>query len=397
MKRALVLSGGAARGAYQIGVWKALRKLKIKFDIVTGTSVGALNGAFVVQDDFIKAYHMWRTINYQSVFPEAKEIDDEGALKNYKLLKERQSTKGIEKLIDDYLNITRFYKSTIDFGVVVTELSSLKPLYLTKKEIKPEQLKNYLVGTATLFPVFKIKEVGKQSLIDGGYHDNLPINLAIKMGATEIIAVDLAAIGRVPKITQTNIKLTIIKPNNQLDSILEFNQESIKRAIALGYNDTLKKFQKVDGHFYTFKKDHLTNNYKYYKKRYQTILNKNVNFKSKLINQSIISLFNQSINNEDTFNQVIETTAKLLKIDIEPIYRINFFNFLLCKEIKKINQHQLINLKLNNDLKQLLEIYEILNQSNTVKKQLKRYIITKPKLVLAAIYLKTIEKRRLFF
>ena len=43
MKRAVVLSGGGAKGAYQIGVWKALRKLKINYSIVTGTSVGALN------------------------------------------------------------------------------------------------------------------------------------------------------------------------------------------------------------------------------------------------------------------------------------------------------------------------------------------------------------------
>ena len=48
MKRAIVLSGGGAKGAYQIGVWKALRKLKLNYSIVTGTSVGALNGAFFV-------------------------------------------------------------------------------------------------------------------------------------------------------------------------------------------------------------------------------------------------------------------------------------------------------------------------------------------------------------
>ena len=45
---AVVLSGGGAKGAYQIGVWRALRKLNIKYDIITGTSVGALNGAMMV-------------------------------------------------------------------------------------------------------------------------------------------------------------------------------------------------------------------------------------------------------------------------------------------------------------------------------------------------------------
>ncbi|MBP3941474.1 MAG: patatin-like phospholipase family protein, partial [Christensenellaceae bacterium] len=46
-KKAVVLSGGGARGAYQAGAWKALRELDYQFDIVTGTSVGALNAAMM--------------------------------------------------------------------------------------------------------------------------------------------------------------------------------------------------------------------------------------------------------------------------------------------------------------------------------------------------------------
>ena len=53
--RAIVLSGGGSKGSYQIGVWKALRKLKIDYDIVTGTSVGALNATFMDQKKYQKA------------------------------------------------------------------------------------------------------------------------------------------------------------------------------------------------------------------------------------------------------------------------------------------------------------------------------------------------------
>ena len=61
--RAVVLAGGGARGAYQIGVWRALREMEIPFSIVTGTSVGALNGAFMVQGDYEFAKSMWESIN----------------------------------------------------------------------------------------------------------------------------------------------------------------------------------------------------------------------------------------------------------------------------------------------------------------------------------------------
>ena len=68
--KALVLSGGGSKGSYQVGVWKALRELNIKFDIVTGTSVGALNGAMIVQNDYRKAVSIWKKINLKVLFGE---------------------------------------------------------------------------------------------------------------------------------------------------------------------------------------------------------------------------------------------------------------------------------------------------------------------------------------
>ena len=68
--KALVLSGGGSKGAYQIGVWKALKKLHIKFDIVTGTSVGALNGALITQKSYRKAIKLWKKLNLKVLFGE---------------------------------------------------------------------------------------------------------------------------------------------------------------------------------------------------------------------------------------------------------------------------------------------------------------------------------------
>ena len=51
MKRALVLSGGGSRGAYECGAWQALRELNVRLDGVYGTSIGALNAALVAQGD----------------------------------------------------------------------------------------------------------------------------------------------------------------------------------------------------------------------------------------------------------------------------------------------------------------------------------------------------------
>ena len=68
MKRAIVLSGGGGKGAYQIGFWKAIRELDISYDIVTGTSIGALNGAFMVQGNYRDAFKLWYYMDYNQVF-----------------------------------------------------------------------------------------------------------------------------------------------------------------------------------------------------------------------------------------------------------------------------------------------------------------------------------------
>ena len=59
MKQAIALAGGGTKGAYQVGAWKAMRELGIPFDIVTGTSIGSVTAALMVQGDFDRAWELW--------------------------------------------------------------------------------------------------------------------------------------------------------------------------------------------------------------------------------------------------------------------------------------------------------------------------------------------------
>ena len=68
MKKALVFSGGGAKGSYEIGVWKATRRLRMKFDIVTGTSIGAINGAIYAMGDYRKAKKLWLNMTTSDLF-----------------------------------------------------------------------------------------------------------------------------------------------------------------------------------------------------------------------------------------------------------------------------------------------------------------------------------------
>ena len=68
VKRAVVFSGGGAKGGYQIGAWKALREIGFVPDIVTGTSVGALNGALMALGKYEDALFIWENMSADRVF-----------------------------------------------------------------------------------------------------------------------------------------------------------------------------------------------------------------------------------------------------------------------------------------------------------------------------------------
>ena len=67
MIKGLVLAGGGAKGSYQVGVWKALQELGWRPDIITGTSVGSLNGAMFALDLYEVARDMWLSIDDDDV------------------------------------------------------------------------------------------------------------------------------------------------------------------------------------------------------------------------------------------------------------------------------------------------------------------------------------------
>ena len=67
MKLGIALAGGGSKGAYEMGVWQALRELNVSYDIVTGTSIGAVNGVLMVQDDFEQALKLWSTTTAETI------------------------------------------------------------------------------------------------------------------------------------------------------------------------------------------------------------------------------------------------------------------------------------------------------------------------------------------
>lgn len=384
--KAVVLSGGGAKGSYQIGVWKALRKLNIKFNIVTGTSVGSINGALMTQNDYLKAKILWKKLSPEMIFGD-KYKDYENEFELYKKYGENiiknggMNVSALEKLINKNLNINKFYNSKVNYGLVTLNITTMEPVKLEKKDIPKSKLADYIIASSTCYPAFKIKKINGEEFIDGGFIDYLPINLAIDMGADEIIAVDLKAPGiKIPP--KKFIKITTIEPNNEINNFLDFSRKNSKRNITLGYNDTMKVFKKLEGKKYTFKIGTTEKLIKKVRKEYEKILDKIIEDNNSL--ENITKLINQTEELDQIIISSIENAAEDINLNETKIYNYLTLKFHLKRKIKKFKKKNKILKILNTEI----DIYRKL--ANKEYDEVKKIALLNPIEFLEAICLYTI-------
>ena len=254
----IVLGGGGAKGSYEIGVWKALMELKIPISTVVGTSVGALNGAIMVQGDFDIAYSLWTNIDMQSIINL-----ESAALLDYKQLKLKDLIAAARKFIENrglditplrkmlvkYIDETAIRQSPIDFGLVTFSLSDFKPVTVFKNEIPKGLLIDYLLASSCL-PGFQPLEINNKRFVDGGIYDNIPISLILKKEIKDIIVVDVSGIGMVRKVSLKGLNIINIKNSDPLCGTLQFDSQVCKDGITMGYLDALKSFGVYQGKRY---------------------------------------------------------------------------------------------------------------------------------------------------
>lgn len=259
-KRAIVLAGGGSRGSYQLGVWRALRELGVDFSIVSGTSVGALNGALMAQGDFGAAEQLWLSIKNSSVMSAIPDHDPADKDDYHVLLpafwKEIQKNGGIDiapldALVHKVIDEERLRASHIRFGFVTVRIPTLQPLELMTEDIPDGRVADYLLASAACFPAFKPRSVEGAVFIDGGYYNNLPIDIALSCGADDVIAIDLEAIGYVQPV-KVDVPIRYIRSYWPLGLFIVFDPEVAARNMRLGYLDCMKAFEQYDGIAYTF-------------------------------------------------------------------------------------------------------------------------------------------------
>jgi predicted acylesterase/phospholipase RssA len=188
-KRALVLPGGGGRGAYQVGVAKALHEEGVDFDFALGTSIGGLNAAMIAQGDLRRLEELWCTIRAKDIFslPSAPQVGRLVFGQNLGLL----DTSPLEELLSREVSLPRLKASSTKVGLCTTDLCSLETKFITTDDIvSTSELIDILMATSALPLAFPPRHLHGTGLwVDGGLVRNTPLHAALEMGADEIYMV----------------------------------------------------------------------------------------------------------------------------------------------------------------------------------------------------------------
>ena len=422
IKNALVLAGGGAKGAYQAGSIKALYELGFQFDIVTGTSIGALNGLLVVQQEPETLYNLWSNLTLQDVITHPISFDDfsmDSILSQKNLItsffKSYIKHKGADNaplisLINQHFNSYRFRSSPIDYGLVTILYPSLIPQEITKKDMNPDEAVEYAIASASCFPAFPVYYIEKQGYIDGGYYDNLPITAAINLGADAIITIELQN-GPVHEYFLDRPSIIRIRPYNNLGTFFDFSRDALDQRMTLGYLDTYKVFQKYKGYKYTFTLSEI--NYPQQNYLYQKILAledsmNHVSPKIILDNMQPLTAYLLSLTHkkvltlEDYTIVSLETTLDIYKYPVATIYSYDsvvqslqqkfldeYNSYAFTNNVRAISLKKIATLLKNISVKEAVyHIYQLLESKQDIDSPFLASHFPRPYII--ALYLYTI-------
>ena len=185
MKRrqvAFVLSGGGSLGAIQVGMLKGLLEEGIRPDFLVGTSVGAVNAAWIAgrpeADGAAQLSEIWGHLRRQDIFPLSPLCSARGLLGHTNHVISNQN---LQALLERNLLYENLEDASIPVHVIVTDLKSGEAVTLSSGRAIPA-----LLASTAIPGVFPPVTIGRREFVDGGVANHTPVTAAIELGATDV-------------------------------------------------------------------------------------------------------------------------------------------------------------------------------------------------------------------
>ncbi len=194
MKKALILSGGGARGAFQIGVWKYLAEKNWKPDIICGSSVGAINAAGIGSGlDIKKLVRIWTTYNRRRMY-KLNLLQFLAYALFGRELKPLLDAGGVESMLKEYIDFQHLRNNRMKIVVSTVNVHTARPCFFDNSEIQME----HILASGAMPVLFSCQNIKGVPHWDGGIMSNIPLLPALEFGAEQIIIVMLSPVGHSP-------------------------------------------------------------------------------------------------------------------------------------------------------------------------------------------------------
>ncbi len=242
-KWGLVFSGGGAKGAYQIGVWQALKECGICNRVagISGASIGSLNAVLFASGNLEQAIDAWKHVKLLTVFDtEWSKIDGvEGfALRD-----------GMIELIRNYVNYDKVcnYPYSIFCSLArILEKREYFCEYYKVNGVSKERLEEVLSASSAMPIIYESVMIDGVPYRDGGLCDNVPIKPLYEEGYRKIILVGLNQNQKKYEEKYPDVEFWSVFPSHslgELDGTLNFRPTFITFCMKLGYYDGMRMFE----------------------------------------------------------------------------------------------------------------------------------------------------------
>ncbi len=175
----LALGSGGARGWAHLGVLQVLRERGVQIDVVAGTSMGALVGAFFAAGRESVLRELAENLDWRRL----RQFFWEVSLSRSGLTDGRRLSEELRKL----LGVKEFRELELPFRAVATDLGTGGEVVLGSGNLLQS-----VRASISIPGVFSPVSIGKRLLVDGGLVNPVPVNVARAMGAQKVIAVDVS-------------------------------------------------------------------------------------------------------------------------------------------------------------------------------------------------------------
>ncbi len=304
-----------------------------------------------------KAIELWNRITANMIIKYGFNFDKLDIIKGFKndknsitflfqYLTNRGSDVGpLKKLFKQYINTDLIINSDVDFGIVTAEFPQMKGVEVLANKLDSSLIEQYILASASAWPVFPVCKILDKQYVDGGYYDNLPINYAFKLGSSKVVAVDLNYEPMHKEYLNLG-SVRYIRPKHNLGGFMKFEHEQIMNNMDLGYLDTMKSYQRLKGFRQTFFLDDFDIDFKKFEDRiievYATFNKQGARY-SKKADQNI-TVFDRLkeytdttvLDSETMFIRSAEILAEYFDISFYKAYNIKEFLNTLNKFVSKI-------------------------------------------------------------